>query len=273
MNWSSPLELWVDITLQHTLRYFFFSGLLFVMTLVLTRSARLAHRRVQARAFTRKQLGREIVLSLSTFAIFGVAFVPLLWAIREDYSQIYMDPREKGLWYLPVSVGIMVLLHDAYFYWTHRLMHARWLYRPVHLSHHRSNNPSSWAAFAFHPWEALIELGIFPIILFLVPAHPFAVLAFLAFVSAHSAMIHCGYEIFPRWVALTRAGGWLVSATHHNLHHQFVTGNYGLYFSFWDRWMGTQRSDYDERVHEVIEARSPASRTPLGAGDLACDRP
>lgn len=37
----------------------------------------------------------------------------------------------------------------------------------------------------------------------------------------------------------------------HNLHHQYFKGNYGLYFLFWDRMMGTIRSDYDERFEEV----------------------
>ena len=31
----------------------------------------------------------------------------------------------------------------------------------------------------------------------------------------------------------------------HNQHHQFFDGNYGLYFTFWDRMMGTLRADYD----------------------------
>ena len=258
MNWSSPGELWLVVSLQHSLRYFFFSGWFFLLTLALTRRKRSAHRRVQIRPFTRKQVWREIALSVSTFAIFGLAFIPLVWAAKDDYTQIYMDATEKSLWYIPVSVVLMVLLHDAYFYWTHRLMHTSALYRAVHLSHHRSNNPSAWAAFAFHPFEAVIELGIFPIVLFGVPAHPIALFSFLTIVSAHSAMIHCGYEVFPKAVALTRAGSWLVSSTHHNLHHHFVTGNYGLYFSFWDRWMNTQRPDYDARVRDVVAPSAAA---------------
>jgi sterol desaturase/sphingolipid hydroxylase (fatty acid hydroxylase superfamily) len=33
-------------------------------------------------------------------------------------------------------------------------------------------------------------------------------------------------------------------------HHQYFK-DYGLYFLFWDRMMGTIRSDYDERFEEV----------------------
>ena len=54
----------------------------------------------------------------------------------------------------------MILLHDTYFYWAHRAMHHPKIYRHVHLVHHLSQNPSPWAAFAFHPFEAVIEAGI-----------------------------------------------------------------------------------------------------------------
>gem|GEM_PF-1450548 len=29
------------------------------------------------------------------------------------------------------------------------------------------------------------------------------------------------------------------------MHHKYFKGNYGLYFLFWDRMMGTLREDYD----------------------------
>ena len=44
---------------------------------------------------------------------------------------------------------------------------------------------------------------------------------------------------------------WINTSVNHNLHHQYFKGNYGLYFLFWDRMMGTIRSDYDERFEEV----------------------
>ena len=50
--------------------------------------------------------------------------------------------------YLSVQGGYMVLtvvmldyLHDAWFYWTHRLLHWKPLYRHVHHLHHRYAPP------------------------------------------------------------------------------------------------------------------------------------
>lgn len=35
------------------------------------------------------------------------------------------------------------------------------------------------------------------------------------------------------------------------MHHQYFTGNYGLYFLFWDRWMGTLHPDYEARFDQA----------------------
>ncbi|MBB3167458.1 sterol desaturase family protein [Simiduia aestuariiviva] len=36
----------------------------------------------------------------------------------------------------------------------------------------------------------------------------------------------------------------LTTPTHYDLHHQKFNGNYGLYFTWWDRWMGTEFPGY-----------------------------
>jgi sterol desaturase/sphingolipid hydroxylase (fatty acid hydroxylase superfamily) len=50
---------------------------------------------------------------------------------------------------------------------------------------------------------------------------------------------HMGWEMFPRWMVHSRAGNWLITATHHQQHHERYRCNYGLYFRVWDRLCGT----------------------------------
>ena len=50
---------------------------------------------------------------------------------------------------------------------------------------------------------------------------------------------HMGWELFPRRLVRGRAGRWLITASHHELHHRTYRCNYGLYFRLWDRWCGT----------------------------------
>jgi sterol desaturase/sphingolipid hydroxylase (fatty acid hydroxylase superfamily) len=40
------------------------------------------------------------------------------------------------------QTALIVLAHDAYFYWMHRAMHSRRLFRATHLHHHKSRTPT-----------------------------------------------------------------------------------------------------------------------------------
>jgi sterol desaturase/sphingolipid hydroxylase (fatty acid hydroxylase superfamily) len=145
----------------------------------------------------------------------------------------------------------MFLLHDTYFYWTHRAMHHKKLFRAMHLVHHKSVNPSPWAAYAFHPLEAIVEAGIFAVFLFTIPIHPLHLLVFFFAMIVYNVYGHLGYELYPAGFSKHWLGKWINTSVNHNQHHQHFKGNYGLYFTFWDRLMGTIRADYDQRFEEV----------------------
>ena len=43
---------------------------------------------------------------------------------------------------------------------------------------------------------------------------------------------------------------WLTTVTHHDLHHSESRWNFGLYFTWWDRWMGTEHPRYKEEFRK-----------------------
>ena len=53
--------------------------------------------------------------------------------------------------------------------------------------------------------------------------------------------------------------GWINASTHHDLHHATARSNYGLYFTWWDRWMGTEHPDYYARFASVARPSSVAA--------------
>ena len=167
------------------------------------------------------------------------------------YTMRYENITDKGWAYWWISVIAMIFIHDTYFYWTHRAMHHPSLYRYVHLIHHQSRNPSPWAAFAFHPIEAVVEAGIVFVIAFMLPFHGTALLAFLIFMSFYNAYGHLGYELYTKRFLRSALGRWVNTSVAHNHHHEKFLGNYGLYFLFWDRWMGTLGEDYDTQFVKV----------------------
>ncbi len=62
-----------------------------------------------------------------------------------------------------------------------------------------------------------------------------------------------GYELYPaNWYRIPLLK-YKTPSTHHNLHHAKFNGNYGLYFTWWDRWMGTEFPETRERFEEITK--------------------
>ena len=232
-------------------RYFIVAGIFFLLFYVLLKG-KIFHKKIQQRMPGTKDYQREIGYSALTAAIFAlvplcVLHVPAIAATTGFYTRI----EQHGWLYFFLAFPLMLFIHDSYFYWMHRLMHHRKLFRSVHLLHHKSVNPSPWAAYAFHPLEALAEAGVFVVFLSTIPVHQLHLLLFFLFMILYNVYGHLGYELYPRNFNRHWLGRWLNTSVSHNQHHQYFQGNYGLYFTFWDRLMGTLRKDYDQRFDEI----------------------
>jgi Delta7-sterol 5-desaturase len=188
----------------------------------------------------RPQIDREIKWSLMSAAIYGIPAGVVAWGWQNrGWTQIYDDIGDFPLWYWPLSIFLYLVAHDTWFYWTHRLMHRPWWFKAAHAVHHESRPPTAWAAMSFHPWEALTGAIIIPALVFLIPVHIAALGLVLAIMTMMGITNHMGWEMFPRFMVNGILGNWLITATHHQRHHDAYRGNYGLYFRFWDKICGT----------------------------------
>ena len=188
------------------------------------------------------QIHREIGWSLASAAIYGVPAGIVAWGWQErGWTRIYTDWDAMPLWYLPVAPLLYLLLHDSWFYWTHRLMHRPAWFRAMHAVHHASRPPTAWAAMSFHPWEAITGAVVIPALVFLVPIHVAMLGVVLLVMTVMGVTNHMGWEMFPRQLVHSPLGGWLITASHHQRHHEEYRCNYGLYFRFWDRLCGTDK--------------------------------
>jgi sterol desaturase/sphingolipid hydroxylase (fatty acid hydroxylase superfamily) len=195
----------------------------------------------------------EILLSLASSAVYALpaAFVVEQW--KGGRTLIYSDWTAYPLWWVPLSALAYLLIQDAHYYWVHRLMHDRRLFRWLHAGHHRSHTPTAWASFAFDLTEATLVAWVLPLLTFLIPIHVGVVLFLLIAMTATATLNHCGVEILPQRFVRGPIGGWLITATHHGMHHRRMQTNFGLHFRIWDRLMGT-----DVMPDEVSPARPPA---------------
>ena len=188
----------------------------------------------------RAQVRREIGWSLASAAIYGFPAGVVAWGWQQrGWTKIYTDVHDYPRWWLPLSVLVYLALHDTWFYWTHRWMHRPAPFRIAHAVHHASKPPTAWAAMSFHPWEALTGAVVIPGLVLLVPIHVAALGVVLAIMTLMGVTNHMGWEMFPKPLVQGRAGRWLITASHHELHHQRYRCNYGLYFRAWDRLCGT----------------------------------
>jgi sterol desaturase/sphingolipid hydroxylase (fatty acid hydroxylase superfamily) len=188
------------------------------------------------------QIAGEIRWSLASAAIYGVPAGVVAWGWQErGWTRITTDWSQYPLWYAPLSVLLYLLAHDAWFYWTHRILHRPRPFRIAHAVHHASRPPTAWAAMSFHPWEALTGALVIPGLVFVIPIHAAMLAIVLAIMTVMGVTNHMGWEMFPKRLVNSALGEWLITASHHQRHHEEYRCNYGLYFRFWDRLCGTDR--------------------------------
>ena len=201
-----------------------------------------------------RQIRQEIGWSLASALIYGIPAGLVAWGWQaRGWTRIYTNVADYPLWWLPLSVLVYLLLHDSWFYWTHRLMHRPTLYRRMHAVHHASRAPTAWTAMSFHPWESVTGAILIPILVLLIPIHYGALLTVLLVMTVMGVTNHMGWEMFPRWMVQGRLGDWLITASHHQKHHEKYLCNFGLYFRFWDRLCGTDRG-----LGSFVSERRPA---------------
>jgi Delta7-sterol 5-desaturase len=240
---------WFYVLMNISTRYFFIAGLAFLIFYILFRK-RVLHRRIQQTYPKVKDYFRDIFYSILSLLIFAVA-ATLVFTVFYKHTNLYSDFDRHGIVYYILTFPAMFLIHDTYFYWMHRTIHHPLLFPRVHRTHHLSANPSPWTAYAFHPLEAILETAIIPLIAFTIPVHNSALVIFLLFQLIYNVYGHLGVEIYPKNFHKTKFGRWINTSVGHNMHHKFFKGNYGLYFLFWDRWMGTLNKNYDSTYERV----------------------
>lgn len=207
-------------------------------------------RKISQRNYREGQFRKEVFWSTITALIFSIAAACTVWLWQHGYTRLYFEPHEYSLWWLPFSLLISLLLHESYYYWLHRWMHYPKVFRIVHKVHHDSRITSPWTAFSFHPLEGLLQALFLPFLLLFLPMNVYILLIQLTIMTLSSVVNHLDIEIYPKKFHRHFLGKWLIGATHHALHHSQFKYNYGLYFTFWDKWKRTESPQYQRLFEE-----------------------
>ncbi len=248
-----PSSAWgqvVFIFVFSLLRYLVIAGIAFCIFYILLKHKKIFYK-IQQRWPASGDYKREVTYSLFTFVFFALVPLVIKLPFIKPYTHIYTDIHQHSRLYFWLAFPLMLVIHDTYFYWTHRLMHHPLVFKRVHLLHHKSTNPSPWAAFAFSPAEAIVESSVIYVFVITIPVMPIQLFSFLIFMTAYNVYGHLGFELYPKNFNRTAIGKWINTSVNHNMHHQYFKGNYGLYFTVWDRVMGTLQKDYDAHFDTI----------------------
>jgi len=202
-----------------------------------------AARKIQARRESPEQMRRDLRQSLRSLALIAAMFGGGYWA----YQRMGWGLRAPAPSVLSIGISFVVsmLLFDTWFYWLHRLIHSRWLFRRVHLWHHRTITPEVWSNNSDLLLDALFLQSYWLVAHFLLPIAPFALAAHKLYDQFTGAMGHSGYEHAGR---IAWPPSPILSVTHHDQHHRFGACNYATHFSLWDRLLGTLHPTHDSEV-------------------------
>lgn len=247
----SLLEFFLGISVMNGLRYLIFSGGMFLLFWGVL-SNRLRNRRIQKKAIKLSQVLRETGYSFSSIFILGLSATFLTWYRRSGMPTLIEGNAIDAGWFIPAVTFLLIVLHDTYFYFAHRLMHHRKLYRLTHIVHHRSLQPTPLAAFTFQPTEAVLQALFVLVVNILYPVPIASLAAFLFYSLIMNILGHLGYEILPSGFTRSRWTMWSNTPTHHAMHHRYVHCNYSLYFNWWDRILGTNHEHYHDAFEAVV---------------------
>ena len=187
-----------------------------------------------------------------------------LIAVPHTYfsSDNTIDVLLQGYLAFIVVSFVFEMLFDFFHYWGHRLLHELpYLYRNLHLTHHKNANPT-----VYHTFEDTIGGNIVTnciphlislIALVLLQQQPVThcqhamLLVYKSFVevSGHSGKDVGHASSFPQCKWLPTLLGIELYTQDHHTHHRNSKTNFSKRFSVWDKLFGTfQSSDNTKRI-------------------------
>lgn len=253
----TQLEYYLPVVMNF-FRYFVMAGIPFLIFYVFFPN-RFPKQKIQEKLAKSSDFWRELLHSMKAIGVF-IAVGLLVWNFKPgDFSFYYSDINAYPIWWMPLSTILAIVLYDAQFYWLHRMMHHKKLFRWTHIVHHKSTNPTPLASYSFNLIEAFFEALIGIITILLIPMHPFTLLLITVIIFGYNVYAHLGFEIMPRWFRHSFLFEVLNTSVHHNMHHHKSGGNYGLYFRVWDRLMQTEFPDYVQKYDELQARRFGAT--------------
>jgi Delta7-sterol 5-desaturase len=214
-----------------------------------------SNRKIQGRTTPYEQIRRDVIQS--TISLVQIAlFLAVGLTLRA--AGFGIKPWESSSGALLAGFCLSLLLFDTWFYWGHRLLHSRFLYRRAHQWHHLVTTPSVWSNNSDTFLDNAILQSYWMIAPLLFPAPGIVYLLHKVFDQVSGMIGHSGHEYNA---STARFPSPLLAVLHHDQHHRHLKYNFATHFVVWDRLMKTLHPQYDRIIDQCrFESQTEPSR-------------
>ncbi|KAF0717833.1 Aste57867_2064 [Aphanomyces stellatus] len=156
-----------------------------------------------------------------------------MWGDRPTFSGSLPLPRPSTVAWDFIR---FMLLEDFLFYWIHRFLHWKKIYKYVHKVHHEFSAPFGLASQYTHPVEDILMIMSSMTGPLLFGSHILCLWIWLVFQLCKAMEEHAGYD-FP--ITMSMFLPFKGSPARHDYHHEKFDSNFGSTMAFWDWLCGT----------------------------------
>lgn len=217
----------------------------------------LSTKKIQSKTSSKEEINRDIFQSVKSLIFIALLLAGGIYCQHIGFTirPQRMTPISAVLWFV-----VSMFIFDTWFYWGHRLIHTKFLYRWVHAWHHRSTTPTVWSNNSDTFVDDLILQSYFFFAPFVLPIPGVILIAHKIYDQITGMMGHSGYEYSSGY--LSRFPFPMLGVTFHDQHHESFRYNYATHFSLWDRIMKTIHPDYDQKIKDFEKPSiKPCSET------------
>lgn len=187
---------------------------------------------------------KKLILPSFIDGFFGAILITIEMSYPGKFSKL-QHTSTLSYWTF-VSIVLYFILADFFFYCLHRfIFHNEYLYKTFHALHHSYKNPKSFYTRIAEPIEGIATVFCFflPAYFVELPFHLFYVL--LMMTQIYTIWLHTESSVSTQ-PQLPKSFLWkniLMEQKVHRTHHFYgqVNFNYGVFFQFWDRVLGTYK--------------------------------
>ncbi|KAL0483751.1 methylsterol monooxygenase [Acrasis kona] len=187
------------------------------------------------------ELVSKIRKSIVKYTITASLFTPILYLLLNIKGRVDMRGPTPPITTIIWQTLLFIFTEDTLFYWGHYLLHHKSLYK-FHKEHHTYQQPIGIVAVLSDPLESLIQIqsAVWIAAALLPHKHIFTLMVWIIIRVHQTVYAHGGYNI-PYVHMKHYIPSLFLGCKPHDYHHRVGKYNYGSFFSFWDKVMGTYK--------------------------------